>query len=238
MVCRTRSCARGNIPSGPPAGPARPVGPHRHGRARHPHRRRAAGAPSLSLRFGVLRLECRGGARRRELYALACGMRRRCGRSVTPRPSIAPTVFQRRSVTSSRMPPKTRPAVRSAVRALWHAADPQQPRRSARERRDREPARSPQARRCSTLLLRGGTDFDSLELYRDWIADLIGRRNARREKSGRAGARHAGRIAARRTSDYDEVAVRVTSSSGFILRKVFSPCRSPDRLSAEPADLR
>ena len=32
------------------------------------------------------------------------------------------------------------------------------------------------------LLLRGSTDFDNLELYRDWIADLIGRRNARREK--------------------------------------------------------
>jgi hypothetical protein len=42
--------------------------------------------------------------------ALACACRTRCGRSVAPRPSIAPTVFQRRSATSSGMPPKTRPA--------------------------------------------------------------------------------------------------------------------------------
>jgi hypothetical protein len=32
------------------------------------------------------------------------------------------------------------------------------------------------------LLLRGSAAFDSLDAYRDWIADLIGRRNARREK--------------------------------------------------------
>src|ERR1700692_4094707 len=32
------------------------------------------------------------------------------------------------------------------------------------------------------LLLRGSVDFESLEAYRGWIANLIGRRNARRAK--------------------------------------------------------
>ena len=32
------------------------------------------------------------------------------------------------------------------------------------------------------LLMRGVNDFDGLDAYRDWIADLIGRRNARRDK--------------------------------------------------------
>src|ERR1700734_1492753 len=32
------------------------------------------------------------------------------------------------------------------------------------------------------LLLRGSVDFESLEAYRSWIANLIGRRNARRAK--------------------------------------------------------
>src|SRR5215469_7876480 len=74
---------------------------------------------------------------------------------------------------------------------------------------------------AQALLLRGSTDFDSLELYRDWIADLIGRRNARREKLVALERAELGRLPPRRSSDHDEVSVRVTSSSGFILRKVF-----------------
>ena len=35
---------------------------------------------------------------------------------------------------------------------------------------------------AQALLLRGSADFDSLDAYRAWIADLIGRRNARRGK--------------------------------------------------------
>jgi hypothetical protein len=86
------------------------------------------------------------------------------------------------------------------------------------------------------LLLRGGTDFDSLELYRDWIADLIGRRNARREKLVALERATLGRLPQRRTSDYDEVTVRVTSSSGFILRKVFYTV--PSRLIGYRLNLR
>jgi hypothetical protein len=33
------------------------------------------------------------------------------------------------------------------------------------------------------LVLRGGRDFDSLDAYRTWLAELVGRRNARRQKA-------------------------------------------------------
>jgi hypothetical protein len=32
------------------------------------------------------------------------------------------------------------------------------------------------------LILRGNRDFDSLDAYRSWIAELVGRQNARRDK--------------------------------------------------------
>jgi hypothetical protein len=71
------------------------------------------------------------------------------------------------------------------------------------------------------LLLRGSADFGSIEHYRDWIADLIGRRNARRDKLVALERAALGPLPPWRTSDHDEATVRVTSSSGFILRKVF-----------------
>ena len=69
--------------------------------------------------------------------------------------------------------------------------------------------------------LRGGADFDSLEAYRDRIADLIGRRNARRDKlvgNERAQSRP---LPPRRSTDHNEATVVVTSNSGFTLRRVF-----------------
>ncbi len=71
------------------------------------------------------------------------------------------------------------------------------------------------------LLLRGGIDFASLEDYRAWVADFIGRRNARRGKMVRLECAALGKLPARRATDYDEATVFVTSSSGFVLRRVF-----------------
>ena len=71
------------------------------------------------------------------------------------------------------------------------------------------------------LLLRGGADFASLEDYRAWVADFIGRRNARRGKMVRLECAALGKLPTRRTTDYDEATVFVTSSSGFVLRRVF-----------------
>jgi hypothetical protein len=71
------------------------------------------------------------------------------------------------------------------------------------------------------LLLRGSVDFESLEAYRSWIANLIGRRNARRAKMVQLECAALRSLPAGRTTDYDEATVFVTSSSGFVLRKVF-----------------
>ena len=89
---------------------------------------------------------------------------------------------------------------------------------------------------AQALLLRGNTDFDSLDAYRDWIADLIGRRNARREKLVALERSELSRLPPRRTTDHDEARVRVTSSSGFILRKVFYTV--PSRLIGYRLNLR
>jgi hypothetical protein len=71
------------------------------------------------------------------------------------------------------------------------------------------------------LVLRGSADFDSLDAYRDWIADLVGRRNARRDKLVGIERARLQALPPRRTTDHDEASVVVTSSSGFALRKVF-----------------
>ena len=71
------------------------------------------------------------------------------------------------------------------------------------------------------LILCGSRDFDSLDAYRSWIAELVGRRNARRDKLVELERAHLRPLPPRRTTDYDEATVIVTSSSGFVLRKVF-----------------
>jgi hypothetical protein len=74
---------------------------------------------------------------------------------------------------------------------------------------------------AQALLLRGSVDFANLDAYRAWIADFIGRRNARRGKMVQLECAALGKLPSGRTTDYDEATVFVTSSSGFVLRKVF-----------------
>jgi len=74
---------------------------------------------------------------------------------------------------------------------------------------------------AQALVLRGSTGFDSLDAYRDWIAELIGRRNARRDKLVGIERARLQQLPPRRTTDHDEATVVVTSSSGFTLRRVF-----------------
>ena len=74
---------------------------------------------------------------------------------------------------------------------------------------------------AQALMLRGSTTFDSLDAYRDWIADLVGRRNARRDKLVAIERAQLQALPPRRTTDHDEATVVVTSSSGFVLRRVF-----------------
>lgn len=71
------------------------------------------------------------------------------------------------------------------------------------------------------LLLRGSRDFADLDAYRRFIDEVIGRRNARNRKRIEIERTTLKPLPVRRTSDYEEERVVVTSSGGFILRKVF-----------------
>ena len=74
---------------------------------------------------------------------------------------------------------------------------------------------------ADALIMRGSHDFEDLAAYRCFIDEVVGRtgaRNAKRIDVERASLKP---LPARRTTDCEEVTVRVTSSGGFLLRKVF-----------------
>jgi transposase InsO family protein len=71
------------------------------------------------------------------------------------------------------------------------------------------------------LLMRASADFDDLPAYRRFIDEIVSRRNARNRSRIDAERAQLKKLPDRRTSDYEEVGVRVTTSGGFTLRKVF-----------------
>ncbi len=71
------------------------------------------------------------------------------------------------------------------------------------------------------LLMRGSRDFDDLAAYRRFVDEIVGRCNARNSKRIDVERAELQDLPVRRTSDYEEGSVRVTSSGGFTLRKVF-----------------
>jgi hypothetical protein len=71
------------------------------------------------------------------------------------------------------------------------------------------------------LLLRGSPDFDDLGDYRRFVDEVVGRRNRRNAKRLEVERPSLRPLPARRTTDYEELLVTVTSHSGFTLRKVF-----------------
>ena len=71
------------------------------------------------------------------------------------------------------------------------------------------------------LLLRGSRDFADLAAYRRFVDEVIGRRNARNRKRIEIERVTLRPLPERRTTDYEEARVLVTSSGGFILRRVF-----------------
>ena len=107
------------------------------------------------------------------------------------------------------------------MRPLRHGADPQQSRRGARERLDRKPAWPSQAgnRGCAAAARLG--DFDTLDAYRRFVDEIVGRHNARSAKRLDLERPALRELPARRTTDYEERIVSVTSASGFILKRVF-----------------
>ena len=76
-------------------------------------------------------------------------------------------------------------------------------------------------RLADALALRGSPDFDDLDGYRAFVAGVVGRANAQRAKRIQAERATLRGLPARRTADYEETSVVVTSSSGFLLRRVF-----------------
>ncbi|KQQ86238.1 hypothetical protein ASF65_06950 [Aureimonas sp. Leaf324] len=71
------------------------------------------------------------------------------------------------------------------------------------------------------LLLRASADFDDLVAYRAFVDEIVARRNAAKARRIDAERAHLRPLPERRTSDFEEVAVTVTRTGGFTLRKVF-----------------
>ena len=74
---------------------------------------------------------------------------------------------------------------------------------------------------ADALLLRVSRNFDDLAAWRGFVDEIVGRgnaRNARRIDQERTALKA---LPTRKTADYEEVNVDVTSSSAFTLRKVF-----------------
>lgn len=71
------------------------------------------------------------------------------------------------------------------------------------------------------LLLRGSRDFADLAAYRRFVDEVIGRRNARNRKRIEIERTALKPLPERRTTDYEEAYVFVTSNGGFLLRRVF-----------------
>jgi hypothetical protein len=78
------------------------------------------------------------------------------------------------------------------------------------------------------LLLRSSRDFDTLDGYRRFVDEIVGRRNAHNRKRIELERPQLRTLPRRRTADYEEKTVTVTSSGGFILRRVFYT--APSRL--------
>src|SRR5690349_24450042 len=71
------------------------------------------------------------------------------------------------------------------------------------------------------LLLRGTRDFADLDAYRAFVDCGVGRRNANNRKRIELERVALGTLPQRRTTDFEEKVIPVTSSGGFILRRVF-----------------
>jgi hypothetical protein len=74
---------------------------------------------------------------------------------------------------------------------------------------------------ADALLLRGSADFGNLGLYRRFVDEVVGRGNARNAKRIDVERATLQDLPGRRTKDWEETIVAVTSSGGFTLRKVF-----------------
>jgi len=71
------------------------------------------------------------------------------------------------------------------------------------------------------LLMRGTIDFDDLATYRSFLDEIVGRKNARNRQRIDAERAVLQPLPDNRTADYEQELVYVSTSGGFVLRKVF-----------------
>jgi hypothetical protein len=71
------------------------------------------------------------------------------------------------------------------------------------------------------LLLRGSRDFADLDAYRAFVDVVVGRRNANMMKRITLEKEALAPLPKARTADYEEKVIPVTSSGGFMLKRVF-----------------
>jgi transposase InsO family protein len=71
------------------------------------------------------------------------------------------------------------------------------------------------------LLMRGTIDFDDLIAYRSFLDEIVGRKNARNRQRIDAERAVLQPLPDNRTADYEHELVYVSTSGGFVLRKVF-----------------
>lgn len=71
------------------------------------------------------------------------------------------------------------------------------------------------------LILRGSRDFPDVAAYRRFIDQLVARRNRRRQDALQTELAALNKLPVRRTTDFAELVVRVTRTSGFQVHGVF-----------------
>jgi transposase InsO family protein len=71
------------------------------------------------------------------------------------------------------------------------------------------------------LLMRGTIDFNDLAAYRSFLDEIVGRKNARNRQRIDAERAFLQPLPDNRTADYEQELVYVSTSGGFVLRKVF-----------------
>jgi hypothetical protein len=71
------------------------------------------------------------------------------------------------------------------------------------------------------LLMRGTIEFEDLSSYRSFLDEIVGRKNARNSKRIDAERAVLQELPETRTADYEQALVYVSTSGGFVLRKVF-----------------
>lgn len=71
------------------------------------------------------------------------------------------------------------------------------------------------------LILRGSRDFACVEDYRRFVDILVARRNRHRADAVQAERAHLKPLPQRRTTDFTEIVVPVTRTSGFLVKSIF-----------------